>query len=36
MFNELTEQLGLGADSKVLVISTEGDTDPDYYRKIVW
>jgi len=36
MFNELTEQLGLGADSRVLVISTEGDTDPDYYRKIVW
>jgi len=35
-FNELTEQLGLGAASKVLVISTEGDTDPEYYRKVVW
>lgn len=36
MFNELTEQLGLGADSRVLVISTEGDTDPEHYRKVVW
>ncbi len=35
-FNELAEQLGLGADSKVLVISTEGDTDPEYYREVVW
>lgn len=33
---ELREQLKLDADSKVLVISTEGDTDPVYYRKIVW
>ncbi|MBP7111090.1 MAG: diaminopropionate ammonia-lyase [Firmicutes bacterium] len=32
----LGEQLGLGASSKVLMISTEGDTDPDRYRKIVW
>jgi diaminopropionate ammonia-lyase len=36
MFNELAEQLGLGADSRVLVISTEGDTDPEHYRKVVW
>jgi len=36
LFNELTEQLGLGSDSKVLVISTEGDTDPEYYREVVW
>ena len=35
-YNELTQQLGLGAASKVLVISTEGDTDPEYYRKVVW
>jgi len=32
----LKEQLGLGADSKVLTISTEGDTDPDNYRRVVW
>jgi len=36
MFNELAEQLGLGSDSRVLVISTEGDTDPEYYRKVAW
>jgi len=36
MFNELAEQLGLRSDSKVLVISTEGDTDPEYYREVVW
>lgn len=36
MFHGLTKQLSLGADSTVLVISTEGDTDPEYYRKIVW
>ncbi len=36
MFNELAEQLGLEANSKVLVISTEGDTDPKYYREVVW
>ena len=29
-------ELGLGRDSSVLVISTEGDTAPDVYRKIVW
>ena len=28
--------LGLGADSRVLCISTEGDTDRDNYRAIVW
>ena len=28
--------LGLGEDSTVLVISTEGDTAPDIYRKVVW
>ncbi len=36
MFSELSEDLKLRADSKVLVISTEGDTDPGYYRKVVW
>lgn len=28
--------LGLGPDSRVLCFSTEGDTDPDMYRKITW
>jgi diaminopropionate ammonia-lyase len=35
-FNGLREDLNLKRDSKVLVISTEGDTDAAYYRKIVW
>jgi diaminopropionate ammonia-lyase len=30
------EALELDGDSRVLVISTEGDTDPVMYRKIVW
>ena len=33
---ELKEALGLGKDSKVLLFSTEGDTDPDKYKSIVW
>jgi diaminopropionate ammonia-lyase len=30
------EALGLDEDSRVLVVSTEGDTDPQRYRNIVW
>lgn len=30
------EQLGLDAHSRVLLISTEGDTDPQQYLDIVW
>ncbi len=33
---ELREYLHLGAESHVLLFSTEGDTDPDQYKKIVW
>ena len=33
---ELKEQLGLDADSVVLCFSTEGDTDKENYRAIVW
>ncbi len=33
---ELKNALGLGTDSKVLMFSTEGDTDPEKYKKIVW
>lgn len=32
----LREELGLGPDSRVLCFSTEGDTDPQLYRRIVW
>lgn len=30
------EQLGLDAHSRVLLVSTEGDTDPQQYLDIVW
>ncbi|AIQ63488.1 diaminopropionate ammonia-lyase [Paenibacillus stellifer] len=33
---EAKERLGLNANSHVLLISTEGDTDPEHYRRIVW
>ncbi len=35
-YTELKEALGLGKDSRVLMFSTEGDTDPYKYKKIVW
>jgi diaminopropionate ammonia-lyase len=35
-YRDLRESLGLHADSVVLVFSTEGDTDPERYRSILW
>ena len=35
-YKELREHLGLDENSKVLLFSTEGDTDPDRYKSIVW
>jgi len=35
-YAELKDKLGLDRHSKVLLISTEGDTDPVKYRDIVW
>lgn len=32
----LKEQLGLDESSEVLLINTEGNTDPDYFRNVVW
>ncbi len=32
---EMRAQLGLGADSRVLLLGSEGDTDPEIYRRIV-
>lgn len=32
----LRERLGLGETSRVLLINTEGNTDPDYFRNVVW
>jgi len=34
--NDLRQQAGIGKDSHFLLVSTEGDTDPDIYRDIVW
>lgn len=34
--HDLKETLKLNQDSKILIISTEGDTDPEHYRKVVW
>ncbi len=35
-YKDLRETLKLDRNSKVLLISTEGDTDPQIYRNIVW
>ena len=35
-YGELKDALGLDRSSRGLLFSTEGDTDPDNYRKIVW
>ncbi|WPC43546.1 diaminopropionate ammonia-lyase [Clostridium sp. JS66] len=35
-YKDLGETLKLDKNSKVLLISTEGDTDPQIYRNIVW
>jgi len=32
----LKEQLALGKDSQVLLINSEGNTDPEYFRRVVW
>jgi len=33
---DLREQLGLGSDSQVLLINSEGNTSPDDFRYVVW
>lgn len=35
-YRDLKEALNLDADSKVLLVSSEGDTDPQRYREITW
>ena len=35
-YAEFREQLGLDKNSHVLLFSTEGDTDPDRYKQVVW
>jgi diaminopropionate ammonia-lyase len=31
----ILNQLGLGPDSRVLLLNTEGDTDPEHYQLVV-
>ncbi len=33
---ELKNNLQLNENARVLLINTEGDTDPEHYRKVVW
>lgn len=35
-YKELRDAIGLDKSSKILMFSTEGDTDPENYRRIVW
>lgn len=35
-YKELRESIGLDHNSKIIMFSTEGDTDPENYRAIVW
>lgn len=35
-YKELKEELNLNENSEVLLVSSEGDTDPDRYREITW
>ena len=35
-YKDLRQAIGLDENSKVLLFSTEGDTDPERYKNIVW
>jgi len=35
-YKDLRDAIGLNKDSIILLFSTEGDTDPESYKKIVW
>ena len=35
-YADLKDYLGLGPESQVLLINSEGNTDPDYFRRVVW
>ena len=35
-YADLKNYLGLGPESQVLLINSEGNTDPDYFRRVVW
>jgi diaminopropionate ammonia-lyase len=33
---ELRKQAGIDRNSRILLVSTEGDTDPEGYKKVIW
>ncbi len=35
-YADLKAQLGLDRNSQVLLLNSEGNTDPDYFRRVVW
>lgn len=35
-YTGLRERLELGPDSHILLLNTEGNTDPDHFRRVVW
>jgi len=35
-YRDIKDKLELKSDAKILLFSTEGDTDPEHYRKVVW
>ncbi len=35
-YRSLKDEMGLGPDSQVLLINTEGNTDPSHFRQVVW
>ncbi len=35
-YGDIKSKMNLTSESRILLISTEGDTDPDHYRKVVW
>ena len=32
----MRKALGLGPDSQVMVVNSEGNTDPEYFRRVAW
>lgn len=35
-FSKLRKELKLDENSQILIVNTEGDTDPLHYRQVVW
>jgi diaminopropionate ammonia-lyase len=35
-YSDFKKKIDLSEEARILIFSTEGDTDPDHYRKVVW